>query len=75
MNEHRSAKDAASDTEPSSANGITLVSYLLGGLAFWGGVGWVADRLLGLPALFLPIGLGLGFAGSIYLIYTQHVRS
>lgn len=75
MNEHRSAKDAASDTEPSSANGMTLVSYLLGGLAFWGGVGWVADHFLGFSALFLPIGLGVGLVGSIYLIYTQHVRS
>ncbi|KOX13564.1 hypothetical protein [Nocardiopsis sp. NRRL B-16309] len=71
MNEHRSAND----TQESSANGTTLVSYLLGGLAFWGGVGWVADQLLGFSALFLPIGLGVGLVASIYLIYAQHVRS
>ena len=70
MKEHRSADD----TKPSDAMGMTLVSYLLGGLAFWGGVGWVADRALGF-SLFLPIGLLVGFVAGIYLIYAQHVRS
>ncbi|WP_159943109.1 MULTISPECIES: hypothetical protein [unclassified Nocardiopsis] len=61
--------------ESTNANATTLISYLLGGLAFWGGVGWVADWALGFSGLFLPIGLGLGLVASIYLIYTQHVRS
>ncbi|WP_028646817.1 hypothetical protein [Nocardiopsis sp. CNT312] len=63
------------DTRVSNANGTTLVSYLLGGMAFWGGIGWVADRALGFSALFLPVGLIVGFAGAVYLIYAQHVRS
>lgn len=74
MNGHRSAKKDSS-TEPSNANAATLVSYLLGGLAFWGAVGWIVDWALGFSGLFLPIGLGVGLVGSIYLIYTQHVRS
>lgn len=62
-------------SEPPRANGMMLVSYLLGGLAFWGGIGWLADRALGFSSLFLPIGLLLGLAGAIYLIITQYVRS
>ncbi|WP_067968418.1 AtpZ/AtpI family protein [Nocardiopsis trehalosi] len=58
-----------------SPDGMTIVSYLLGGLAVWGGVGWLADRMLGFEVLFLPIGLVLGLVGSIYLIITQYVRS
>ncbi|WP_116243897.1 hypothetical protein [Nocardiopsis sp. FIRDI 009] len=71
MNENRKGDDG----EPSTPNGTTLVSYLLGGLAFWGGVGWVADWALGFSALFLPVGLVVGLVGGIYLIYAQHVRS
>ncbi|WP_017570755.1 AtpZ/AtpI family protein [Nocardiopsis halotolerans] len=72
-NGHPSAKKDSQ--EPSTANGTTLISYLLGGLAFWGGIGWVVDWALGFSGLFLPIGLGVGLVGSIYLIYIQHVRS
>ena len=70
-----SRSSANKDEESSGANATTLISYLLGGLAFWGGVGWVVDRALGFSGLFLPIGLGVGLVGSIYLIYTQYVRS
>ncbi|CAM3763739.1 hypothetical protein GCM10009799_43210 [Nocardiopsis rhodophaea] len=63
------------DTGPQSASGLTIISYLLGGLAFWGGAGWLVDRALGYEALFLPIGLLLGLVGAIYLIITQYVRS
>lgn len=73
MNGQRSAGRDSQESPP--ANAVTLISYLLGGLAFWGGVGWVADWALGYSGLFLPIGLGVGLVGSIYLIYTQHVRS
>jgi ATP synthase protein I len=70
----RSSAKKDEDTS-SNANATTLISYLLGGLAFWGGVGWVVDWALGFSGLFLPIGLGVGLVGSIYLIYAQYVRS
>ncbi|NYE49459.1 ATP synthase protein I [Spinactinospora alkalitolerans] len=63
-----------SEKEP-RADGMTVVSYLLGGLAFWGGVGWLADWAFGFTTLFLPIGLILGLVGAIYLIVTQYGRS
>ncbi|MFC4564506.1 hypothetical protein ACFO4E_21815 [Nocardiopsis mangrovi] len=64
----------AESGEKPSAEGMTVVSYLLGGLAVWGGAGWLADRALGFETVFLPIGLVLGLVGSIYLIITQYVR-
>ncbi|RCV56167.1 AtpZ/AtpI family protein [Marinitenerispora sediminis] len=65
------------DGKPESrADGMTVVSYLLGGLAVWGGAGWLADWALGFETpVFLPIGLILGLVGAIYLIVTQYVRS
>ncbi|MDE3724784.1 MULTISPECIES: hypothetical protein [Nocardiopsis] len=70
-----SRTSAKNDERSSNANATALISYLLGGLAFWGAVGWAVDRALGFSGLFLPIGLGVGLVGSIYLIYAQYVRS
>ncbi|WP_460855735.1 AtpZ/AtpI family protein [Nocardiopsis coralliicola] len=70
-----SERKTADDTEVSNASGMTIVSYLLGGLAFWGFLGWLADRAFGFETLFLPIGLLLGLVGAMYLIITQYVRS
>lgn len=67
--------DAIGGDEPPRANAGAVLSYLLGGLAFWGLIGWGADRALGFDTLFLPIGLLLGLVGGIYLIITQYVRS
>ncbi len=43
-------------------------------MAFWGLVGFGADRLLGFRALFLPIGLTLGVAASMYLVIYKVTR-
>lgn len=51
----------------------TIVGYLLSGLIFWGGVGWVADKWLGTSLLTL-IGLLVGVSSSIYLIWLRYGR-
>ncbi|MCK9896112.1 F0F1-ATPase subunit family protein [Frankia sp. AgB32] len=43
-------------------------------MAFWGLVGFGADRLFGFRALFLPIGLALGIAASMYLVIYKVTR-
>lgn len=58
----------------SQADPMSLVAMLLGGLAAWGGLGWLADWALGYQGVFLPIGLVLGAVGSVYLIYVRYVR-
>lgn len=34
-------------------------------------VGYFVDRLLGTLPLFLLVGLGIGFAGSLYYVYLE----
>lgn len=49
----------------------TAVSYLICGILFWGGVGFGLDRLLNTgPALFC-VGVLVGNAGGVYLIYVK----
>ena len=49
-----------------------VTGTLLAGILVWGGIGYVADRLLGLRWLFLPIGMVLGVAGGIYLVVKRY---
>lgn len=51
-----------------------LTGTLLAGILAWGGLGLLADWLLGFRWLFLPIGMVVGAAGSIYLIYLRYGR-
>ena len=45
--------------------------YLVGGAAFYGGVGWLLDRWLGTSFLF-PVGLLFGIALAMYLVFKQY---
>ncbi|WP_243407591.1 AtpZ/AtpI family protein [Frankia canadensis] len=51
-----------------------IFGTLIAGMAFWGLVGFGLDRLCGFRALFLPIGLGLGIALSMYLVIYRLTR-
>lgn len=51
------------------------VSYILSGMAVYGGLGWLVDRWTGLSTLFLPIGLLVGVALALVLVYVRHGRS
>lgn len=46
------------------------LSYILAGPMLYGGLGWVADRLLG-TILFLPLGIVGGLALSVFVIYKR----
>lgn len=49
----------------------TAISYLICGIAVWGGVGYGLDRLLNTrPALFI-VGVLIGNAGGVYLMYVR----
>jgi ATP synthase protein I len=47
--------------------GMRVLSYLISGVALYGALGWLADRLLG-TAFLLPIGIVLGAALGIFVI-------
>lgn len=52
----------------------TVLSHLLSGFLLFGGIGWGLDALLGTKWL-TPIGLLVGGAASLYLIYVRYVKS
>jgi ATP synthase protein I len=52
--------------------GWAVVSTLIGGIAVWGGLGYLADRLLGLnPRILTAVGIVLGAGAAIYLVYLR----
>ncbi len=44
-----------------------MVSYLVGGMALYGGIGWLIGRWTDVPVLF-PIGMLLGLALALALV-------
>ena len=53
--------------------GWAVTSTLVGGIAVWGSLGYVADRLLGLnPRVLTAVGIVLGAAAAIYLVYLRY---
>ncbi|MBK7821290.1 MAG: hypothetical protein IPJ61_09460 [Tessaracoccus sp.] len=52
-------------------DGMVVLSYILAGIIFYGGLGWVGDHFLKTSWL-LPLGLILGLVSSIYLIIKRY---
>jgi ATP synthase protein I len=53
---------------PNSNGGYVALSYLIGGMLVWGGIGWLVDRWLGTSGIAMGIGAVVGGAAGIYLI-------
>ena len=80
MTGHNGPSDSDGPEDPTGGgagpNGVSnaaygALGYLLAGLLFWGGVGLALDRWLGTNFLVL-IGLLLGGAAAMYLIYVRY---
>lgn len=52
-------------------NSWVMVSELVGATLTWGGIGWLADRWLGLAPVLMSIGFVLGFATGFYLLWAR----
>jgi ATP synthase protein I len=57
-----------------ASEGWAILSYMIGGMALYGLVGWLIGRWTGLPWLF-PAGMLLGLASSIALVIFRVTRS
>jgi F0F1-type ATP synthase assembly protein I len=57
-----------------ASEGWAYLSYLIGGMAVYGLVGWLIGRWTGLPWL-LGVGMLLGLASSVALIIFRVTRS
>lgn len=62
---------ARSGTVNRSEDGMGVLAYILAGLLFYGGLGWVGDHFLHTTWL-LPVGLILGLISGIYLIIKRY---
>jgi F0F1-type ATP synthase assembly protein I len=52
--------------------GWSVTATMIAGIALWGGVGYVIDRLIGAEHVFFAFGTILGAAGSIYIVYLRY---
>ena len=57
-----------------ASSGYTYLSYLIGGMVLYGGIGWLIGRWTHLPVLF-PVGMLTGLALSVSLIIFRVTRS
>jgi ATP synthase protein I len=61
-------KDDAPPPMDSGAGWVAL-SYLIGGMLVWGGIGWLVDHYwLGTNGIAMGIGAVVGGAAGVYLI-------
>lgn len=54
--------------------GWSVTATMVAGLLVWGGVGYLADRLVGTDGVFMAIGTVIGAAAGIYLVYLRYGR-
>jgi ATP synthase protein I len=59
---------------PQESDGWQILSYMLGGMILYGGVGWLVARWTGIALLF-PLGMILGIGLSVALIIFRFTRS
>jgi ATP synthase protein I len=76
-------KRAAREPEPEprltatparESDGWQILSYMLGGMILYGGIGWLVGRWTGIAVLF-PVGMILGIGLSIAMIIFRFTRS
>ena len=51
----------------------TIIAYLISGLGFWGGMGYLADRYLKTNFLTV-VGMGFGMVTGLYLIWIKFIK-
>lgn len=59
---------------PREVDGLQVLSYLLGGMILYGGIGWVIAHFTGISVLF-PIGMILGIGLSIAMVIFRFTRT
>ena len=71
----RGEKRAESEfTGQSQSVGLTFLSYMIGGMILYGGIGWLIGRWTHVAVLF-PIGMIIGLALSVAMIIFRVTRS
>ena len=53
----------------------TALSTIIAGIAVWGAIGFVLDRVFGIAPVLRVVGVRLGNFGAVYLIYVRAVNA
>ena len=61
----------ADSTSTGADEGWAVLTTLIGGFVFWGGIGWALDRWWGTTFL-TPVGLIVGMALGIYAVVARY---
>jgi ATP synthase protein I len=59
---------------PRESDGWQILSYMLGGMILYGGLGWLVGHWTGITLLF-PLGMILGIGLSVALIIFRFTRT
>lgn len=59
---------------PHERDGWRYLSYLIGGMILYGGIGWLIGRWTGISALF-PVGMLFGLGLAVAMIIFRFTRS
>jgi F0F1-type ATP synthase assembly protein I len=59
---------------PKEGTGWAVMSYLIGGMVLYGGIGWLIGRWTGFAGAF-PIGMLLGLGLALALVVFRFTRS
>lgn len=76
----RGADDRGADRDADRRGGVegantvwSIISLLVAGPATWAAIGWLTDEVAG-TSVGVPLGVVLGFVGSLYLVYVKYGR-
>jgi ATP synthase protein I len=67
-------QDSSGRGSGSPGSGYAYLSYMLGGMFLYGGIGWLIGRWTHLPVLF-PVGMVAGLGLAVALIIFRVTRS
>ena len=68
------ARHQPDDAWSGMGTGWAITSTMVGGIAAWGGLGYLVDRLIGTDGVFFAVGAILGAVGAIYLVWLRYGR-
>jgi F0F1-type ATP synthase assembly protein I len=67
-------REGPQQRQPREADGWQILSYMLGGMILYGGIGWLIARWTGIAVLF-PLGMILGIGLAVGMIIFRFTRT
>jgi len=70
----RPTEQAQAPRAPRESDGWQILSYMLGGMLLYGGIGWLVSHWTGISIIF-PLGMILGIGLSVAMIIFRFTRT